>query len=273
MLMNEKCRVSIAEVLAAGSSVQCFDNSTRGLDSSTALDFAKALRALTDIGNKTTLATLYQAGEELYRNFDKVVLLDQGHEAFFGSTSEARQYFEDLGYVPVPGQTTAEFLVTVTDPEERRTRPGSEAEKITSPAELAAAFQRSQHYKRLLSEIDEYRQSQAQADALLPTYSYRLPFPAQVRECLTREYQLVSGQRRVYYIKWITTIILCLVCGSVYFDIDNTAQGAFTRGGILYFALILNGWLQFPELFDAHTNRPVIERQGKQPPVSFTQIY
>jgi len=254
--------VSIAEVLAAGSSVQCFDNSTRGLDSSTALDFVKALRAFTDIGHKTTLATLYQAGEEIYRNFDKVVVLSEGYEAFFGSTSEAWSYFHNLGFIPIPGQTTAEFLATVTDPDERKAIPGSEADSINSSADLAAAFRRSNHYARLVSEIDEYREKQGQADALLPTYSYRLSLPSQVKECLKREYQLVKGQRRVYYIKWITTIILCLVCGSVYFDIENNSQGAFTRGGILYFALILNGWLQFPELFDAYTNRPVLERQG-----------
>ncbi|KAF6512916.1 hypothetical protein HZS61_007722 [Fusarium oxysporum f. sp. conglutinans] len=259
---GERKRVSIAEVLAAGSSVQCFDNSTRGLDSSTALDFVKALRAFTDIGHKTTLATLYQAGEEIYRNFDKVVVLSEGYEAFFGSTSEAWSYFHNLGFIPIPGQTTAEFLATVTDPDERKAIPGSEADSINSSADLAATFRRSNHYTRLVSEIDEYREKQGQADALLPTYSYRLSLPSQVRESLKREYQLVKGQRRVYYIKWITTIILCLVCGSVYFDIENNAQGAFTRGGILYFALILNGWLQFPELFDAYTNRPVLERQA-----------
>ncbi|KAF5580877.1 ATP-binding protein multidrug cassette transport [Fusarium subglutinans] len=259
---GERKRVSIAEVLAAGSSVQCFDNSTRGLDSSTALDFVKALRAFTDIGHKTTLATLYQAGEEIYRNFDKVVVLSEGQEAFFGSTSEAWSYFNNLGFIPIPGQTTAEFLATVTDPDERRAIPGSEADSIKSSTDLAAAFKRSSNYANLVSEIDEYREKQGQADALLPSYSYRLSLPSQVMESLKREYQLVKGQRRVYYIKWITTIILCLVCGSVYFDIENNAQGAFTRGGILYFALILNGWLQFPELFDAYTNRPVLERQA-----------
>ncbi|KAL7811019.1 P-loop containing nucleoside triphosphate hydrolase protein [Trichoderma aethiopicum] len=259
---GERKRVSIAEVLAAGASVQCFDNSTRGLDSSTALDFAKALRAVTDVGHKTSMATLYQAGEDLYRNFDKVIVLDDGQMAFFGRTSEAWKYFEDLGFIPVPGQTTAEFLTTATDPIERRVRPGSAAANFKTPADLAAAFRRSENYQRLLTEIDEYRQKQAQADALLPTYNYRLSFPAQVWECLYREVQLVSAQRRVYYIKWMTTLILCLVCGSVYFDIDITAQGAFTRGGILYFALIVNGWFQFPELFDAHTNRPVIERHA-----------
>ncbi|KAJ6441375.1 multidrug resistance protein CDR1 [Purpureocillium lavendulum] len=259
---GERKRVSIAEVLAAGSSVQCFDNSTRGLDSSTALDFVRALRAFTDIGQKTTLATLYQAGETLYRSFDKVIVLEKGHEIFFGPVSEARGYFENLGFISVPGQTTAEFLVAVTDPEHRQTQPGSEAESLHTAADLAGAFRRSSAYQTLQDEIEEQRQRHTD-NSLLSTDNYQLSFLAQVQECLIRECQLVFGQRRVYYIKWFTTVVLCLACGSVYFDIDNTSQGAFTRGGILYFALIFNGWLQFPELFDAYSNRPVVERQAR----------
>lgn len=250
--------------------MQSFDNSTRGLDSSTALDFARALRAFTDIGNKTTVATLYQAGEELYSQFDKVILLDKGHQAFFGSTSEARTYFEELGFTHVEGQTTAEFLVTVTDPNSRAAKPGSVAEGIKTPQDLAAAFKGSRHYKSILSDIEEYNLGQVGNSTPLPGDKFRLSYPAQVQECLRRELHLVLGQRRVYFVKWFTTVVLCLVCGSAYFDIDNTAQGAFTRGGILYFALIINGWLQFPELFDAHTNRPVVERQGEQG--IFTQV-
>ncbi|KAK4120366.1 hypothetical protein N657DRAFT_693082 [Parathielavia appendiculata] len=260
---GERKRVSIAEVFAAGSSVQSFDNSTRGLDSSTALDFARALRAFTDIGNKATIATLYQAGEELYSQFDKVILLDKGHQVFFGSTTQARSYFEELGFIHVEGQTTAEFLVTVTDPNTRTAKPGSLAEGIKTPEDLASAFKASRYYKSILSEIEAYNLEQAGSATPLPSDKYRLSYPAQVRECLRREFHLVLGQRRVYFVKWLTTIILCLLCGSAYFDIDNTAQGAFTRGGILYFSLIINGWLQFPELFDAHTNRPVVERQAQ----------
>jgi hypothetical protein len=232
------------------------------LDSSTALDFVKALRVLTNVGQKTSLATLYQAGEDIYRTFDRVIVLDQGHEAFFGNTTEAWAYFENLGYVPIPGQTTAEFLMTVTDPDQRRTHPGSQAEKINTPAELAQVFRESDQFKQLQSEIQSYQTEVEAKQAPPPSDTYALSFPAQVVECFRREVQLVKAQRHVYYTKWVTTIILCLVCGSVYFDITNNAQGAFTRGGILYFALIINGWLQFPELFDAHTNRPVVERQG-----------
>ena len=55
---GERKRVSIAEMMATRAHVLCFDNSTRGLDASTALDFIKAMRIMTDILGQTTFATL-----------------------------------------------------------------------------------------------------------------------------------------------------------------------------------------------------------------------
>lgn len=55
---GERKRVSIAEMMASRSHVLCFDNSTRGLDASTALDFIKSMRAMTDVLGQTTFATL-----------------------------------------------------------------------------------------------------------------------------------------------------------------------------------------------------------------------
>ena len=55
---DERKRVSIAEMMATRAHVICFDNATRGLDASTALDFIKAMRVMTDILGQTTFATL-----------------------------------------------------------------------------------------------------------------------------------------------------------------------------------------------------------------------
>lgn len=56
----------VAETLIGRSSIASWDGSTRGLDSSTALDFARSLRILTDVSRRTSIATLYQAGEGIY---------------------------------------------------------------------------------------------------------------------------------------------------------------------------------------------------------------
>lgn len=55
---GERKRVSIAEMMATRARVQCWDNSTRGLDASTALDFVRSLRVMTDILGQTTFVSL-----------------------------------------------------------------------------------------------------------------------------------------------------------------------------------------------------------------------
>lgn len=95
---GERKRVSIAETLSTKSSVACWDNSTRGLDASTALDYAKSLRIMTDVSKRTTFVTLYQAGESIYEYMDKVLVIDAGRMLYQGPANEARQYFIDLGF-------------------------------------------------------------------------------------------------------------------------------------------------------------------------------
>jgi ATP-binding cassette, subfamily G (WHITE), member 2, SNQ2 len=55
---GERKRVSIAEMMTTRARVQAWDNSTRGLDASTALDFTRSLRVLTDVLGQTTFVSL-----------------------------------------------------------------------------------------------------------------------------------------------------------------------------------------------------------------------
>lgn len=50
----------------AGSPLQCWDNSTRGLDSATALDFVRTLRTSTELTKATAIVSLYQASQSIY---------------------------------------------------------------------------------------------------------------------------------------------------------------------------------------------------------------
>ena len=46
--------------------IGCWDNSSRGLDASSALEYCRSLRALTNLANVSTIVTIYQTGEELF---------------------------------------------------------------------------------------------------------------------------------------------------------------------------------------------------------------
>lgn len=63
---GERKRVSIAEVTLNQSSIQCWDNSTRGLDSATALEFTRTLRLSTEIANTSAVVAIYQASQLAY---------------------------------------------------------------------------------------------------------------------------------------------------------------------------------------------------------------
>ncbi len=70
---------------------------------------------MTDVYKTTTFVSLYQASENIYSQFDKVLVIDEGREVFFGATTEARAYFEGLGFAPKPRQTTPDYLTGCTD--------------------------------------------------------------------------------------------------------------------------------------------------------------
>lgn len=64
---GEKRRTSIAEALISDAQFQCWDNSTRGLDSLTALRFIELLREITSTLRRTVVMSIYQASEAMYR--------------------------------------------------------------------------------------------------------------------------------------------------------------------------------------------------------------
>ena len=155
---GEKKRVSIAEMLCTNACVVSFDNSTRGLDASTALDFIKCLRAYCTLYQTTTFVSLYQASENIFSQFDKVLVIDGGRQAYFGPAKEARGYFESLGFEPRPRQTTPDYLTGCTDEFERAYAQGySEENAPHDSASLAEAFERSEISRRLSDEMAAYK--------------------------------------------------------------------------------------------------------------------
>jgi ABC-type multidrug transport system ATPase subunit len=218
---GERKRVSIAETLASKAAVITWDNSTIGLDASTALDYARSLRIMTDISNRTTLVTLYQAGEGIYELFDKVLVIDQGREIFSGRASEAKQYFIDLGYECPERQTTADFLTAVTDPVERRFRPGFENSTPKTPEDLEQAFRKSPYYQKVLDDITDYEKYLQESNfedakrfelAVQEGKSKRVPkkspytvsFPRQVLACTKREFWLIFGDPTTLWTKLVS---------------------------------------------------------------------
>ena len=153
---GERKRVSIAEAALGASPLQCWDNSTRGLDSATALEFVKTLRISTSVAGSTAAVAIYQASQAIYDIFDKVVVLYEGRQIYFGPTHTAKAFFVEMGFHCAERATTGDFLTSLTNPAERIVRPGYEDRVPKTPDEFAAAWQRSDERGRLLREIEDF---------------------------------------------------------------------------------------------------------------------
>ena len=64
-----------------------------GLDSASALEILKILRRLADSG-RSIVITIHQPRSEIFHAFDKVLLLCNGHVAYFGSPLKVFQFFQ-----------------------------------------------------------------------------------------------------------------------------------------------------------------------------------
>ena len=99
---------------------------------------------------------LYQAGENLILEFDKVTVLYHGRQIFFGKVADAKAYFEDLGFICKPRQTTADFLTAITDPLVRRVKTGWETRAPRTPEDFVRVWKNSSHYAQLKKEMQNY---------------------------------------------------------------------------------------------------------------------
>lgn len=274
---GERKRVSIAETLATKSSVVCWDNSTRGLDASTALDYAKSLRIMTDVSKRTTLVTLYQAGESIYELMDKVLVVDQGRMLFQGPANQARQYFINLGFYCPDQSTTADFLTSLCDPNARQFQEGREASTPKTPEELEAAFRQSDFCKRIGYEVQAYetalddtnredtqRFEKTVQSGKSKTVSKKSPYTVsiarQVAACVRREFWLLWGDKTSLYTKYFIIISNGLIVASLFYGESLDTRGAFPRSGAIFFSILFLGWLQLTELMPAVSGRAIVAR-------------
>ncbi|KAE8453210.1 hypothetical protein EG329_011277 [Mollisiaceae sp. DMI_Dod_QoI] len=276
---GERKRVSIAEAALGGSPLQCWDNSTRGLDSATALEFVKTLRLSTEMTGSAAVVAIYQASQSIYDIFDKVSVLYEGRQIYFGNIHAAKEYFLNMGFKCPVRQTTADFLTSITSPAERLVRSGFEGKTPYSPDEFEAAWQKSDDRAQLLLEIDDFdrthpiggehlekfKQSRraAQAKSQRIKSPYTLSVSLQVKLCLDRGFQRLRGDMSLMLTGFIGNAIMALIIGSVFYNLPNDTASLYSRGALLFFAILMAAFQSALEILTLYAQRPIVEKHSK----------
>jgi ATP-binding cassette subfamily G (WHITE) protein 2 (SNQ2) len=181
---------------------------------------------------------------------------------------------EDLGFVCVDGSNKGDFLTGVTVPTERRIAPGYENKFPRTSADIAATYIQSKNKITLLEECQSYPDSEAARvntlvfQDLVAKEKHRgvrdtavsANFFKQVQIAVTRQYQLLWGDKSTVVIKQVATLVQALIGGSLFYAAPNNNLGLFIKGGAIFFSTLYHALLALGEVTDSFTGRPVLAK-------------
>ncbi|KAK0390579.1 hypothetical protein NLU13_0083 [Sarocladium strictum] len=276
---GERKRVTIAEATLSNAPLQCWDNSTRGLDSANAIEFCRTLRQQSELFGQTCAVSIYQAPQSAYDFFDKALVLYEGRQIFFGPARAAKQYFVDMGFDCPARQTVPDFLTSMTAPQERIVRSGFEDRVPRTPDEFAARWKSSAQYQDLQSEIEAYKtkhpfdgpSAQAFRDHKRATQAknqrvnspFMLSYIQQVRLCLWRGWRRLLGDPSLTVFALIANTSVLLIISSLFYNLPMTTSSFFQRSAVLFVSVLMNAFSSALEILTQYAQRPIVEKQAR----------
>ncbi|KUI55507.1 ABC transporter CDR4 [Cytospora mali] len=290
--IGERKRVSIAEMMLAGSPFSAWDNSTRGLDSSNALKFVQTLRLFSDIFGAAHAVAVYQASQAIYDLFDKATVLYEGRQIYYGPAKEAKAFFERQGWYCAPRQFTGDFLTSVTNPSERKPREGMENKVPRTPEEFEMYWRSSPEFQKLKvnmttyaqeypmcanmdvrtrrpsetqnETLKEFRETKSRRKARLARRGspYILSFRQQIGINTKRAYQRIWGDKLSHVFNAVMQLITALVIGSMFFGPStyNSTVSFISKGPAVFIALLSNALTSVSEINTLYAQRPIVEK-------------
>ncbi|GMM41765.1 ATP-binding cassette multidrug transporter [Hanseniaspora uvarum] len=277
---GERKRVSLVEALAMSASIYCWDNATLGLDASSALEFAQAIRTATNLTNTTAIVCVYQAGQKIYDLMDKVSVLYNGQQIYFGPAEDAIEYFTNMGFVKPHRMTSAEFLTSVTLDWDNKNLDCKEGYESTIPKnvdEFIAYWKASPQYEYALKMYDEYVANHNSTETYErleesmkqrkqknePLHSlYTTNYWTQIWYCMVRGVHRVKGDMTYTQVYLSSFLTKGFFVGSMFYRIDpinqSTTSGAYSRGGLIFYVLLFCSLTSLAEISSSFANRAII---------------
>uniref|UniRef100_A0A7S3PDN2 ABC transporter domain-containing protein n=1 Tax=Amphora coffeiformis TaxID=265554 RepID=A0A7S3PDN2_9STRA len=258
---GEKKRVTVAEMMCAGSPILCGDEISTGLDAATTFDITKLSRAVCRIKNSAMLISLLQPPPETVANFDEMIIISEGRVIYAGPVDEVIDHFSSLGYKIPERMDVADWLQALA------TKDGwvyladniSEAEKdkaeLTqkhlSSAEFMLRFYASEKGKKILAKLASPPNSEDR-DFVMNVVSQR--YRSSHFECLKLvvKRELLLWWRDKYAIKAKVgqSLAVGVIAGTMYWQTTDSVSVVgvlFQSMFVCVISAMLNVAKQFPD--------------------------
>ncbi len=114
---GQRKRVEVCSELVAPPAVLLLDEPTSGLDGAIAYEVLSTIKSiLADRqGELSVIISIHQPNSRILELFDHILLVGRGGMIFFGTLSEAKGYFSEIGFPAPEVYTPTDFFLQVSD--------------------------------------------------------------------------------------------------------------------------------------------------------------
>lgn len=209
------------------------------------------------------VATFYQASEAIYELFDKVLVLEKGRCIYFGPAKDAKNYFLNMGFICEDRKSTPDFLTGICNPLERKVKKEMEGKVPETSFAFEEAWKKSEACGIAEKQLEKYSQELQESVTFFLEFSKK--FQNQVKEftevhrsmragrksskyvvgifsqlwaLIIRQAQILRGNIQQLVSMVLSGVFIAIVFGTVYYQMELTGEGGFTRGGAIMSSLV-----------------------------------
>ena len=232
---GELKRTHIAMELVISHSILFLDEPTTGLDAYTSVELMETLKNLSK--GKLVVVTIHQPRYAIYRLFDTVTLLSRGQTVYHGSANNAIDYFSAIGYKCPDRENPADFFLDTIAKDESK-QPTIEGFIVKQ--NLSEIYERSEMYSILQTSLQSSGKPSCERRASCYTQdNYPCSFLWQMYVIGLRSLKRIIRSPTEFILIMITSIIVSLLFGSVYFQLKYDITGIQNRIGCLFLIVML----------------------------------
>uniref|UniRef100_A0A7S2HUD0 ABC transporter domain-containing protein n=1 Tax=Helicotheca tamesis TaxID=374047 RepID=A0A7S2HUD0_9STRA len=259
---GEKKRVNIGTELLTDPSVIMLDEPTSGLDSTSAVALLKMLKGLARQRGKTVITSIHQPSSAVFRSFDKLLMLADGHVVYFGNPVDSLQYLKQQQYECPGGYNAADhwmdLLVTDSAIDEDTTSNGG-GSMLEAKRKLIAAWDNDSVADDIEKGGHENQSFlDAEDDGTIETNEKKYNATWLTQFWVLTHRSMKNSRSAVFTLmNVIKAVGVGIVTGLIWFQNENTEKTVIDRSA--YFFFTMSFWV-FDAMFTALMTFPS-ERQ------------
>ncbi|KAJ1925810.1 hypothetical protein IWQ60_004328 [Tieghemiomyces parasiticus] len=262
---GERKRTSIGVELVTEPEFMFLDEATSGLDSNSALHVCQVVRDLCRDRDIGVLMTIHQPSAKTFNLFDKIILLCRGQVVYSGPRADTLDYFASLGYHCGQHENPADFFMDLVTFDEstpeamllskariERLTENFRAQMLTATPAGTVSLETVATADFTLPPPPRYGKTAGSALTIYPPLPinnsslsirhgpsdvapWALSWPAEFLVLLERCWKAQVRAKFAIAAFVVRTLIIIILIGFTYFQIDTAQSSIQNRIGILFF--------------------------------------